>query len=415
MHIGIAGPIATADVTHLLGVQAGALPAGHGGAPLIATLITALVARGHQVTAFTTTHGCSETVRVIGNAGETKFTIYYVPVRPTAFRPTRGALGRAADFFRRERHALSAAMRDTGPDLVHAHWTYEFGLAAVASGLPHIVTCHDAPQVVLRYMPNAYRAVRYLMARQCLASSHHVTAVSPYLRNRIAHYARASVEVIPNPLAPLLTTRLTDLGRLPAQEAPHLAMAMNGWGKLKNPQPALRAFAMLRSQIRGARLRLYGADFGPGEFAEQWARRAGIEAGMEFVGALPHGALLDELRTADALIHSSREETFGMAVAEAMALGVPVIAGDRSGAIPWVLGDAGVFADIGDAKSIFTALQALFRDPQRYTALRRIGVERSRTFDAARIAEAYEATYLRCLGNPTKRHARPAPLACLAI
>lgn len=407
MHIGIAGPIATADIAHLLEGDTRALPRGYGGAPLMATLIDALLKRGHQVTAFTTTHGHSGTVRAEGRISGKRFAIYYVPVRPRAFRPSGGSLGRAADFFSQERRALERAIREAVPDIIHAHWTYEFGLAAIASELPHVVTCHDAPQVVLRHMPNLYRMVRYLMARRCLALSGCLTAVSPYLRDRIAQYVSIPVTVIPNPLSPALTTRTIDLSRLPDPAAPSLAMAMNGWGKLKNPQPALRAFAKLRRQIPHARLKLYGADFGPGQHAEQWARRKGIAAGMDFIGPLPHARLFEELCAADILIHPSREETFGMAVAEAMALGIPVIGGQRSGAVPWLIGEAGALANIDDAQSMFDSLVALLGDRTRYAACRRSALERSRLFDAARVAEAYEAVYARCI-HGAERTARMA-------
>lgn len=393
LHIGIAGPIATEYVAHLLHDDTTALPAGYSGAPLLATLIEALLARGHRITAFTTSADLRQTCRTTSRANSEGLTIYYVPARPTSFRPQGGRIGRAMDGFRVERQELERVMREAKPDVIHAHWIYEFGLAAIASGLPHLVTCHDAPQAVLRHMPNLYRLVRYFMGRRCLARAQHLTAVSPYLRDKLAHYAHAPLEVVPNPLSPDLTAREIDLAHLPAPHAPRLAMVANGWGALKNPQPAMRAFARLRARIPGARLQLYGTDFGPNQAAAQWARQQGIDAGMEFIGRIAHTRLYSALATTDVLLHPSLEESFGMSVAEAMALGVPVIGGTHSGAVPWVIGDGGLVTDVTSASAIETSVNTLLQAPE-YRRLRTAAVARTRAlFSIGQITDIYISHY----------------------
>lgn len=403
MHIGIAGPIATENIAHLLGSDAAALPLGTGGAPLLATLITELLTRGHQVTAFTTTGGDPQPGYGALRAEGERFTIHYVPVRPRAFRPSGGYLGRAADCFRAERLGLKRAICEAKPDVIHAHWTYEFGLAAIASGLPHIITCHDAPQVVLRYMPNLYRLMRYFMGRRCLSRAGYLTAVSPYMRDKVAHYARVPITVVPNPLPPRLTGRKIDLSRLPDIHAPRLAMVANGWGPLKNPQPAMRAFARLHARVPGARLWLYGADFGSGQMAEQWAQRENIAAGMEFVGPTPYARLLDELASADVFLHPSLEESFGMSVAEAMVLGIPVIGGVRSGAVPWVIGEGGLVTDVRSEYAIETALDTLLNVLEEYSRRRRAAVARARrVFSVSHIADTYLGHYSEAIAQENR-------------
>ncbi len=56
MRIGVAGPIASDSVSHLLGRRAADAPKGMSGAPLLGTLITALIRRGHTVSAYTLDH-----------------------------------------------------------------------------------------------------------------------------------------------------------------------------------------------------------------------------------------------------------------------------------------------------------------------------------------------------------------------
>ncbi len=393
MHIGIAAPIATEYVVHLLDDDTARLPHGYGGAPLIGTLIDGLIARGHRVTAFTTSSGLPLPKHTSHIGQGAKFTIYYAPVRPRAFFPVGGFPGRAADAFRYERLALTRAMQEARPDVIHAHWTYEFGLAALASGLPHVVTCHDAPQAVMRYMPNAYRLVRYFMARRCLERASCVTAVSPYLRDAVQPITRSPIHIIPNPLSPELTQRPITPNRLPNPEAPVIVMVANGWGQLKNPIPALKAFFRFRKTCPQARLRLFGADYGQGETAQRWAIAQGMSEGIEFVGSLPHTELLRQISDADAMIHPSLEETFGMSIAEAMALGVPVIGGEQSGAVPWVIDGGGILTDVRRANAICAGLTDLL-DPKSYQNYRQRCIARARKgFNVESVVEAYEQLY----------------------
>ena len=74
---------------------------------------------------------------------------------------------------RAKRHRGSAAGRQgplaidpRDPDIVHAHWTYEFALGAIESRVPTVVTAHDAPLSILRLNPTPYRLARTVMAWQ---------------------------------------------------------------------------------------------------------------------------------------------------------------------------------------------------------------------------------------------------------
>jgi glycosyltransferase involved in cell wall biosynthesis len=62
-----------------------------------------------------------------------------------------------------------------------------------------------------------------------------------------------------------------------------------------------------------------------------------------------------------ALVPSRSQETFGLAAAEAMAAGVPVVA-SRIGALPELLGDEGALVPAGDAAALGAAARARFAD-----------------------------------------------------
>lgn len=391
MKIGIAGPIARESIAKFLHGDATILPVGYTGAPLLGTLIDALLSRGHSISAYTTSTdlSVSETVTATGDS----FKITFCPQRRRAFRYCDGHWGRAADFFKLERTALCRAMQADAPDLVHAHWSYEFALAALESGLPNLITCHDAPQVVLKYSPNLYRFSRYLMARKVLSKANFVTAVSPYLQQALQLYVRNPLNLVPNPL-PLTAAAQITTSRSLDSEKPRIVMVLNGWGARKNPQPALKAFASLRRRLPKATLRIIGAGFEAGGKGHTWARINGLTDGITFIGPQPYASVLANLAESDLLLHPSLEETFGMTIAEAMSLGVPVIGGATSGAVPWVVGGGGILTDVTSPDAIEAALTSLLSDQSAYQCC--VSAARTRSsenFSAVPVAVAYEFNY----------------------
>jgi glycosyltransferase involved in cell wall biosynthesis len=399
MHIGIAGPIATADIAHLIEGDVTGLPVGYTGAPLLATLIGELLRLGHRVSAFTLTSDMPLNGGVVVVHGK-RFALSYSPMRRRAWRPNGLRLGRILDLYAFEREHLQRAIAQAAPEVVHAHWTYEFALAVLQTGLPHVVTCHDSPYKVARFFSrekptrSLYRWLRVFMARKVFRQARCVTAVSSYMRDEVQGMARVPIVLVPNPVdsfaLALVKARM-------APSSPRFAMVCNGWQAHKNPQPALKAFARYRERHPEAVLHLYGNDFGVGQTAEIWAKQQGIAAGMVFYGAIPHKQLLEALSNADMLLHPSLEESFGLSIAEAMAMGLPVVAGESSGAVPWVVGDGGVLCDVRQEQDIYRAIEQVLvpENYARYSVAARARVESM--FTASAVASAYLETYKNAL------------------
>ncbi|MGV8894755.1 MAG: glycosyltransferase family 4 protein [Burkholderiaceae bacterium] len=394
LHIGISGPIATESVAGFIKDDIATLPKGYSGAPLLGTLIGALLDRGHHVSAYTLSSNLPlDLPQPIMAQGE-RFKIYYCPMRKHSMRMNGWHLGRIVDFYGLERRYLAQAIQIDNPDIVHAHWAYEFALAAIASGKPHVVTCHDAPQEVLKYMSNLYRLGHFFMALKTMRAAQKLTTVSPYMRKALFPLTRKNIEVIPNSIPPMIAHRTLDPARQLSLTAPVVVMVANGWGRLKNPQAGLLAFAKLRVTHGGARLRLFGADFGQSEVAHRWAQAQGIAKGMEFVGKLRYENLLEEIAKGDVLLHPSLEESFGMVVAEAMALGLPVVGGKTSGAVPWVIGDGGALVDVSNPTEIADALKALLSNQDHWRKFREVAHQTSQArFSPEMVTAAYENVY----------------------
>ena len=132
-----------------------------------------------------------------------------------------------------------------------------------------------------------------------------------------------------------------------------------------------------------------------------------------FVGRVQHrGYIPDEERPAlyagaTALILPSFFEGFGLPVLEAMTVGVPVIASDR-GALPEVLGDAGLLVSPDDPEELAAAMQRVCSDARLAATLGARGARRSLIFDwtasATTLREIYEVLSAARRGRGGRTH-----------
>jgi glycosyltransferase involved in cell wall biosynthesis len=143
------------------------------------------------------------------------------------------------------------------------------------------------------------------------------------------------------------------------------------------PRKNLSVLVRALDHVDGLTLRIIGD--GPHRDAlEAETRATGVSSRVEFVGHLERRAVYRELADADVFALPSHGEGFCLAVAEAMAVGLPVVVSD----IPTfheVVGSSGVYVDRTDPKALAAALANLRDDP---TDARRRGEQnRARIFD----------------------------------
>lgn len=377
MHIGFAGPIPAGFLRDSFGCE----PPPTDGGTFIGQLVHGWLDQGHRVTVYAHNTELRQ-----------PWTMENGPLRAVVVPRRHRARDYLRDYFRVEREQLASAMREDRPDVVSAHWTYEFALAAAASGRPACVTAHDAPLRCAWEMGTAFRWLYNAMAVPAVHRATALSAVSPYVARHLRRClgVRRPVRIIPNgiPVQDLPGAAVRDCGA-----APVFATVLNGWGPLKNGETVLRAFPAVRAALPGARLLLLGQGLGPGGPAAAWAAQHSITDGVEFAGPTGHDALLNRIAgEADVLVHPSRVEACPLTLIEAMAMGVPIVAGARSGGVPWVLdeGRAGLLADVRSPASLASAMVRLGGDRALRTRLALAGrAHAAAAFDVKATAAAY--------------------------
>jgi glycosyltransferase involved in cell wall biosynthesis len=150
-----------------------------------------------------------------------------------------------------------------------------------------------------------------------------------------------------------------------------LAVARQG----SDHDPTLRIVGKPATDAYDRALRRYVADLG-------------LQHAVTFTGYATDAEVAAAYTTADVLVVTSEHEGFGVPVVEAMAAGLPVVAYDQ-GAVPEVLGDAGVLVASRDPYALADAIGRLLADQTRRASLAEAGRRRFAELDLPNAADRF--------------------------
>jgi glycosyltransferase involved in cell wall biosynthesis len=351
--------------------------------PYISDLVLEYVKLGHNVDVFTSSEDIQSPILLTGP----KINVHIG-------RRRSRARSRALDFFAVERRDVKRALQDSNPDVIHAHWIYEYASASLSVQPDALITAHDDPLSVLRHYRGPYWWFRELLGVITLARARNLTAVAPELKGAISAFTRpkTAVQLVPNGIDLSLYANVTRLS--PSAGKSVIATVANGFDGRKNTRVAMKAFALIRESLPDAELRMYGHGHGPDGPAAKWAHEHNLAGGIQFVGDLPHEQLIQELAGEVSLVlHTSRWEACSLAILEARSLGLPIVGGKRSGGVGFTLdgGRSGRLVDARSAQEFAAASLDILRSPSLYARLSENAVNGLRTrFDLQHVARAYE-------------------------
>jgi glycosyltransferase involved in cell wall biosynthesis len=138
--------------------------------------------------------------------------------------------------------------------------------------------------------------------------------------------------------------------------------------------------------------------------AEPWVAEAQappLRGRVDIEGYIPDERRQALYGGARLLVMPSLDEGFGLPALEAMALGVPVVASTR-GALPEVLGTAGLLVDPADIPGLSHAMESVMTNPDLAGRMRREGIERARQFSWPESARTLLSSYLKARTRPPR-------------
>jgi glycosyltransferase involved in cell wall biosynthesis len=168
-------------------------------------------------------------------------------------------------------------------------------------------------------------------------------------------------------------------------------------GPHKNVATLLDAFERLRGDGSSAILVLAGHP----RWGEATLRRREASPhrdAIRVVGPVAAAELPALYSGAACFVFPSLYEGFGLPVLEAMACGAPVVASDR-GALPEVVGDAGIVVNPEDPAALADAIRRLLDDPALRAAQSRAGLERADRFTWDGSARGLRAVFAELAGG----------------
>jgi glycosyltransferase involved in cell wall biosynthesis len=259
-------------------------------------------------------------------------------------------------------------------DLIHDNQSLSYGMLDVQNmGLPLVTTVHHPITHDLRIALLAARSwqERVLirrwhsflnMQRKVIKQLRNIVTVSDCSRQDIARdfgLQPAGISVAHNGIDIDVFKPVPGVARNPMR----LMATCSADAPLKGLRYLLHAYARLLEQFPQLELLLVSKP-NPGGKTERLVQRLGLVDKVRFVNGISTEQMVRYYAEAAIAVVPSVYEGFGLPAGEAMACGVPVVSTD-GGALPEVVGDAGVIVPAKNVDALVQAIAALLRDPQR--------------------------------------------------
>lgn len=275
-------------------------------------------------------------------------------------------------------------------DIVHVNfarewWPFQVAAAARAQGCPSILQSHGN----LHRRAIQHRIVDVAFTGKALQGAARLLALQPTEVEQLRRISPAApITILGNGvpdeyfLSPVRTAEL----RQP--------MTLLFVGRLHADKRVLQLIAMIERllpEFPALQCRIAGPDGGELQRAKSSVDALGLQAHVQFLGALDESELRSEYQRATLLVHPSIRESYGLAVLEAMASGLPVVATTGCAlAVEWQsVGAAKIVAP--DSDQFMEAVSAMLKSSQKRD---QIAV---RAYDYVRTSHTVAATVDRLL------------------
>lgn len=286
---------------------------------------------------------------------------------------------------------------------------------------PCVVCYHDAtaerypellfPTRMNHWLWRAKTALAHLQTTRAMTVSETSAAdlemIHKFPRSRIDVVTEAADDAFRVIETPGLRDKVRKLHGIP-QDA-RLLVHIGGMNAHKNILGFLKAMPQIIAAEPRTHLAIVGDTSGTGFWDNVEELKAFVAATdplpdhVHFTGYVSDPDLAELLNASDALVFPSLWEGFGLPAVEAMSCGIPVLASNRGGSLPEVVGDAGLLFEPEDTDEIAGCIIGFLRDDGLRARLARNALERSRLFSWSRGAALAEESFRRCYADAQRR------------
>lgn len=354
MVIGVAGYINPSEFKEFLQKDQ-ELPTDNTMQTAVVTLVKEFLRQGHHVIVFSSRSGKEGEWHFVGDRLEIHMVGDKRPIKFTSL---------FHQLYMTKRIERLIASHIKRLDVIHAHWTYFYALAAKAFARKVPVFC-----TVRDWCPYIYSTRKGIEAKfgwwinlqvfkQVMKDDDvKLIANSEYTLNHIRKsYPNKTVTRIYNALSKewILKEKINNI-----QTPTFITISQGIDDPRKNIISLVKAFEMYQKDEPNAKLILVGI-YRSGSTIVSYIKEHNIK-NVTLTGPILHDEVINMIDESTCMVHPAYEETFGNILVEAMARRVPCIGGKVSGGVPIVLGYGknGLLCDISDPDDIYKMMHKL--------------------------------------------------------
>lgn len=298
-------------------------------------------------------------------------------------------------------------------DIIHSHTPFSLGLVALGAALryhiPHVHTYHTHLVEYRHYLPFPLRPPRRTTEEIAAAFCNRCTVITapstPMKEALLSYGVRRPIHVLPFGVNLELFQRppVWDPRReLGIGTETHLYLYAGRLAVEKNLPFLLRAYKRIHAADTNSVLVIAGD--GPRRRPlEELAHAEGISNAVIFAGFLDHSRLVDLYKQADLFLFSSKTETEGMVLIEAMAGGTPPVAIGELGVLDVVQNGVNGVLVHEDEEEFAQAALSLIDDRDRYQKLRDGALARAEELSAQSATRRLITLFEECVANKSTK------------
>ena len=265
-------------------------------------------------------------------------------------------------------------------DVVHDNQSLSYGIRSIGKYIPTIATIHHPITVdrdlAVKTAPTIWKKMQQMrwysfvgMQKRISRSLTHIITVSKSARNDISKDFKIpfhKFRIVPNGIDTDLFYPIPGVKR----EKNRIIVTNSADTPLKGLDYLLQAVSKIL-KTRRTRLIVIGTPKKNG-YIETLIRELGIGECVSFTGRIDHNEFVRQYARAAVAVVPSVYEGFGLPAGEAMACGLPVVC-TTGGALPEVVGDAGILVPPADPEALAGSITRLLDNPEQAAKIGRAG------------------------------------------
>ena len=272
-------------------------------------------------------------------------------------------------------------------DVIHDNQSLSYGVWAIKKMAPTVATIHHPitvdRQIDVRNASAPWKKIKRMrwysfigMQKRVARTLARIITVSESARHDISRAFKipgSRFRIVPNGIN---TTQFHPLPEIPRQKN-RIIVTNSADTPLKGLYYLLHAVSEV-SRAKAIRLVVVGKPK-KNSGIEKLIRELDISRQVTFTGRIDEKEFVRQYAKASMAVIPSVYEGFGLPAGEAMACAVPVIS-TTGGALPEVVGDAGVLVPPANSRALADAIRCLLNNPEKAGALGQAGYERVQNF-----------------------------------